>query len=148
MHRFALCGLVLALAVASCKRFGAHTLAANWPPVSAELGGQDFPVANFAGATLRLTDSTYEFACVTGKLVCAVGQAQRGAREVRNRKVLTTKLGAHRRPVGREGVSPETLAACNGKGQHQSAQGETMHCSGRHCWAVATICKAPRGGHE
>jgi len=66
MHRFALCGLVLALAVTSCKRFAAPTLAGNWTPVSAELGGQDFPVANFAGATLRLTDSTYEFAGDTG----------------------------------------------------------------------------------
>src|SRR5712691_7959174 len=62
MRRFALFGLVLALAVASCKRFAAPTLAGNWTPVSAELGGQDVPVANFAGATLRLTDSTYEFA--------------------------------------------------------------------------------------
>ena len=31
-------------------------------PVSAELGGQTFPVANFGGAILRLTTDTYEFA--------------------------------------------------------------------------------------
>ena len=66
MSRLVLFGLVLALAGASCRRFAAPTLAGNWTPVSAELGGQDFPVANFAGATLHLTDSTYEFAGDTG----------------------------------------------------------------------------------
>jgi uncharacterized protein (TIGR03067 family) len=36
-------------------------LAGHWAPQSADLAGQVFPVANFAGATLRLTMDTYEF---------------------------------------------------------------------------------------
>ena len=66
MNRRVLIGLLLTLAVTGCKGFAAPTLVGNWTPVSAELGGQDYPVANFAGATLRLTDSTYEFAGDTG----------------------------------------------------------------------------------
>jgi uncharacterized protein (TIGR03067 family) len=38
------------------------TLAGQWAPQSAELGGQVFPVATFGGATLLLTADTYEFA--------------------------------------------------------------------------------------
>ncbi|HKC39601.1 MAG TPA: hypothetical protein VKC15_08700, partial [Gemmatimonadales bacterium] len=62
MNRRALRGLVLTIAAAGCMRSGAPPLAGQWTPVSAELGGQDFPVARFGGATLQLTDSTYEFA--------------------------------------------------------------------------------------
>jgi uncharacterized protein (TIGR03067 family) len=55
------------LVVTACiGRSGAPPLAGTWTPVSAELGGTDFPVANFGGATLQLTDSTYEFAGDTG----------------------------------------------------------------------------------
>jgi len=66
VNRRVLVGLLLTIVVTSCKRFAAPTLVGTWTPVSAELGGQNFPVANFAGATLRLTDSTYEFAGDTG----------------------------------------------------------------------------------
>jgi uncharacterized protein (TIGR03067 family) len=66
VNRRLLVGLLLTIVVTSCKPFAAPTLVGNWTPVSAELGGQDFPVANFAGATLHLTDSTYEFAGDTG----------------------------------------------------------------------------------
>lgn len=70
MNRRTLCGLLLTLAIAGCNmRSGAPRLAGRWTPVDAELGGQDFPVANFAGATLQLTDSTYEFAGDTGTYV-------------------------------------------------------------------------------
>jgi len=37
-------------------------LAGEWKPVSATLGGQDYPVSNYEGGTLHLTDDTYEFA--------------------------------------------------------------------------------------
>jgi uncharacterized protein (TIGR03067 family) len=53
-----------ALAIVSCSsspRSG-PTLAGQWAPVTAELGGGAFPVANFGGATLSLTADTYEFA--------------------------------------------------------------------------------------
>jgi uncharacterized protein (TIGR03067 family) len=56
---------LLTASLASCTQH-APTLAGQWTPVSAELAGQDFPVASFGGATLRLTDSTYEFAGDTG----------------------------------------------------------------------------------
>jgi uncharacterized protein (TIGR03067 family) len=62
MHCRGLRGLLLTIAAAGCMRSGAPPLAGQWTPVSAELSGQDFPVANFGGATLQLTDSTYEFA--------------------------------------------------------------------------------------
>jgi len=66
VNRRGLRGLLLTIAAAGCMRSGAPPLAGQWTPVSAELGGQDFPVANFGGATLQLTDSTYEFAGDTG----------------------------------------------------------------------------------
>jgi len=68
MDRRVLSGLLFTLAFASCTSnprpipLAGPTLAGQWAPVSAELGGQEFPVANFEGATLRLTANTYEFA--------------------------------------------------------------------------------------
>jgi uncharacterized protein (TIGR03067 family) len=64
MIRRPLLGLLVAVVLAACSsaRTAPPTLAGNWAPLSAELGGQVFPVANFAGATLRLTTDTYEFA--------------------------------------------------------------------------------------
>jgi uncharacterized protein (TIGR03067 family) len=61
--------LFATLAIAGCLRPGGPALAGNWKPVSAELAGKDFPVASFAGATLQLTDSTYEFAGDKGTYV-------------------------------------------------------------------------------
>lgn len=61
MPRRLLPGLVGALALAACATARPH-LAGQWAPQSAELGGRVFPVASFAGATLRLTGETYEFA--------------------------------------------------------------------------------------
>jgi uncharacterized protein (TIGR03067 family) len=59
-----LLGLPIALAVAACASTPTPrpTLAGRWTPLSAELGGRAFPVANFGGATLQLTKDTYEFA--------------------------------------------------------------------------------------
>jgi uncharacterized protein (TIGR03067 family) len=57
--------LLCALALASCTQH-APILAGKWTPVSAELASQDLPIASFGGATLQLTDSTYEFAGDTG----------------------------------------------------------------------------------
>jgi uncharacterized protein (TIGR03067 family) len=54
--------IALALAACSSSLAASSTLAGCWAPQSAELGGQIFPVANFTGATLRLTVDTYEFA--------------------------------------------------------------------------------------
>ena len=57
-HPAALLTLV-ALVLADCSR---PSLAGRWVPQSAELGGVAFPVASFNGATLLLTDSSYDFA--------------------------------------------------------------------------------------
>jgi uncharacterized protein (TIGR03067 family) len=56
--------LLVSLVLAGCAgtRNAGPTLAGRWSPVSAELGGKDFPVANFAGATLALTTDAYDFA--------------------------------------------------------------------------------------
>ena len=71
MNRRVVCGLMMSLAIAGCFAREARidpdvplgaALAGQWTPVRAEMGGKDFPVANFAGASLRLTESTYEFA--------------------------------------------------------------------------------------
>ncbi|HTA64642.1 MAG TPA: TIGR03067 domain-containing protein [Xanthomonadaceae bacterium] len=37
-------------------------LVGQWTPENAELAGKDFPVANFAGASLQMTETTYAFA--------------------------------------------------------------------------------------
>ena len=57
-HRI-LSALLVTLVVAGCK--GASSIAGHWAPESAKLGGNDFPVAGFDGATLQLTKDTYEF---------------------------------------------------------------------------------------
>jgi uncharacterized protein (TIGR03067 family) len=64
MTRRLLTGLLVALALTACAHIPAtrSTLAGQWAPQSAELGGQVFPVASFGGATLQLTADTYEFA--------------------------------------------------------------------------------------
>jgi uncharacterized protein (TIGR03067 family) len=68
MNGRVLSGLLSTLALAGCTSvpraipLAGPTLAGQWAPVFAELGGQEFPVANFGGATLRLTADTYEFA--------------------------------------------------------------------------------------
>jgi uncharacterized protein (TIGR03067 family) len=74
--RRALCGILFALALAGCHhhRYGIEPdappvgamLTGQWTPVSAEMGGKDFPVANFGGASLRMTASTYDFAGDSG----------------------------------------------------------------------------------
>ena len=66
MKRHVQCGWLCFVITACIGRAGAPALAGTWTPVSAELAGQDFPVANFGGATLHLTDSTYEFASDKG----------------------------------------------------------------------------------
>lgn len=38
------------------------TIEGEWVPQSAELGGRPYPVENFAGATLKLTAESYDFA--------------------------------------------------------------------------------------
>ncbi|HEY2346129.1 MAG TPA: TIGR03067 domain-containing protein [Xanthomonadaceae bacterium] len=44
-------------------------LVGQWTPVSAEMGGKDFPVANFGGASLNLSEHGYEFAGDRGNYV-------------------------------------------------------------------------------
>jgi uncharacterized protein (TIGR03067 family) len=41
-------------------------LTGRWAPISAQLGGQIFPVVNFAGAKLELTRDSYKFGEDTG----------------------------------------------------------------------------------
>ena len=59
MLRRVLSAILVTLVVASCK--GGPSMAGHWVPESAKLGGNDFPVAGFDGATLHLTSDTYEF---------------------------------------------------------------------------------------
>ena len=37
-------------------------LVGQWTPVGAEMGGKDFPISNFGGASLTLTQHDYDFA--------------------------------------------------------------------------------------
>ena len=65
MHR-RLSLFVLALALAGCASAPppaaiVPTLAGEWEPVVAEIGGKDFPIGGFTGSVLRLTVDTYEF---------------------------------------------------------------------------------------
>ena len=60
MNRALGLGLLAVLSLAA--RSPGPSLDGEWAPARAELGGQDFPIANFQGATLRLTANTYEFA--------------------------------------------------------------------------------------
>lgn len=71
MSRRILCGLMLSFAAAGCFAREARVdpdippsavLAGYWTPVSAVMGGKEFPVANFGGARLHLTGQAYEFA--------------------------------------------------------------------------------------
>lgn len=52
--------------VACAPRKSGPQLQGAWAPDSAELGGGPLPVASFAGAILRLTDTTYDFGNDTG----------------------------------------------------------------------------------
>ena len=71
MNRRILYGLVLSFAAAGCFAREARVepdippgaaLAGDWAPVSAVMGGKDFPVASFGGARLHLTGQAYVFA--------------------------------------------------------------------------------------
>lgn len=72
MHRRVFCAIALLLAIPTClaRHIDAvepdvppgALLAGQWAPLSAQLGGQDFPVANFGGASLKLTETRYDFA--------------------------------------------------------------------------------------
>ncbi len=65
-----LSGLVLALTLAGCSGAPpAPTLSGRWTPVSAELGGQPYPITNFGGAALQLTMDGYDFANDKGTYV-------------------------------------------------------------------------------
>ena len=59
-HRL-LPAVLATLALAACAT-ARPNLVGQWAPQSAELGGRAFPVSSFAGATLRLTADTYDFA--------------------------------------------------------------------------------------
>jgi len=63
MIRRLLPGILVALALAACSSTptAGPTLAGRWAPLSAELGGQPFPIASLGDATLRLTRDAYEF---------------------------------------------------------------------------------------
>jgi uncharacterized protein (TIGR03067 family) len=55
--------LLFALSLAGCTSTPTGpSLVGHWGPVTAELGGKDFPVANFDGGTLMLTADRYDFA--------------------------------------------------------------------------------------
>lgn len=60
MNRVLGLGVLAVLSLAACAP--RPSLAGEWAPASAELGGQDFPVATFQGANLKLTANTYDFA--------------------------------------------------------------------------------------
>jgi uncharacterized protein (TIGR03067 family) len=67
MTRRLLVSSLMVLALAGCK--GGASLPGHWVPESAMLAGKDFPVADFDGATLQLTENTYEFGGDKGEIV-------------------------------------------------------------------------------
>lgn len=62
--------LCFAMALAGCatRQSAGPALSGVWVPESAQLAGQAFPIANFAGATLRLTADAYEFGSDKGAI--------------------------------------------------------------------------------
>ena len=77
MHRRVLLAL-LALLIAGCattlpRPAAVPTLAGEWEPIVAELGGKDFPIAGFQGVVLRLTADTYEFGTDRGSYALPPG---------------------------------------------------------------------------
>ena len=77
MNHRVLSALLCTVALVGCATTprAAPTLAGQWAPVSAQLAGQDFPVASFAGATLQLTADTYAFGGDRGNIVVLPGSA-------------------------------------------------------------------------
>jgi hypothetical protein len=69
--------VAIAIATAACAQQPASMLAGRWAPDSAVLGGQVFPVANFGGATLELTEDTYEFTGDRPTICCQLGAGER-----------------------------------------------------------------------
>ena len=69
--------LAVTLALSGCagNQITGPSLAGNWTPMSAQLGGQEVPVANWQGRVLKLTSETYEFADDKGTYRVYVGGA-------------------------------------------------------------------------
>lgn len=113
MTRHLLPGLLASLALAACATARPH-LAGQWAPQSAELGGRVFPVATFAGATLRLTGDTYDFAGDKGTyaLVSRRPPAQMDIRGHEGPNAGRTILAIYR-------LAGDTLVVC-----YQLGQGE------------------------
>lgn len=62
IHVLAVLLSVLAFAGCATTPHGGAKLAGMWTPMSAEMGGADYPVKNFESSTLRLTADYYDFA--------------------------------------------------------------------------------------
>lgn len=62
-------------ALSGCRsvQLGAPSLAGRWQPVDARWGGQDYPVANWNGTLLQLTDTRYEFGADQGTYTTIAG---------------------------------------------------------------------------
>lgn len=60
-RHFVVLWIAVALAACATRQSAGPALSGEWAPESAQLAGQAFPIANFAGATLRLTAGAYEF---------------------------------------------------------------------------------------
>lgn len=79
MNRLFVAALSMSLLVAPCaaRRMSAvdpdvppgAVLAGQWTPTSAQMGGKDFPLAGFNGATLSMTERTYAFGDDRGSYV-------------------------------------------------------------------------------
>jgi uncharacterized protein (TIGR03067 family) len=63
---FAALAAFLALSACGSVQLGAPLLAGRWEPVDARWGGQDYPVANWHGTQLELTQTAYEFGADKG----------------------------------------------------------------------------------
>jgi uncharacterized protein (TIGR03067 family) len=66
---------VLALVACAGNQITGPTLAGDWTPMSAQLGGAEFPLASVQGQVLKLTSETYEFAGDKGTYKVWVGGA-------------------------------------------------------------------------
>ncbi len=66
MDRRSLLCLPLALVACTTSPPSAPVLAGRWQPITAQLGGREFPMAGFRGAVLELEADSYEFGADRG----------------------------------------------------------------------------------
>lgn len=79
MNRRTATALAALLVLSACGsvQLGAPSLAGRWEPLDARWGGQDYPVANFRGTVLQLTETGYQFGADQGSYTTLAGTPAR-----------------------------------------------------------------------